>query len=140
MTTWPRPFFLIGGTDDETVNARRNHDEDESGETDLGVFSFARKTAQLLVPMAIIAGLFGMWLRSELLVVRTEFNTALSTHEKADLATLVTRAEYDAFMKLQDERYQRIQSEIVLQTRSIQKNTIFLERISQKLGISRPPE
>jgi hypothetical protein len=48
--------------------------------------------------------------------------------------------EYDAAMKLQDERYQRIQNEIVVQSRMINRNTILLERISQKLGIQRPPD
>jgi len=107
---------------------------------DLGVFAFAKKTAALLVPMAIIAGLFGMWLRAELLVVRQEFGAALAAHEKADLATLVSRAEYEAMMKLQDERYKRLHDEMSLQGRMINRNTILLERISQKLGIQRPPE
>jgi hypothetical protein len=138
MTTWPRPYFLLGGNEDETVNARNV--KDDENDDDLGVFAFARKTAVLLVPMAIIAGLFGMWLRAELLVVRNDFSMSLSSHEKTDLATLVSRVEYDAAMKLQDERYQRIQNEIVVQSRMINRNTILLERISQKLGIQRPPD
>jgi len=136
MTSWPRPFFLLGGAQDERVIARRDSDEDE----DLGIFAFARKTAVLLVPMAIIAGLFAMWLRAELLVVRREFSEALSTHEKTDLATLVSRTEFEATMKLQDERYQRLQTELALQNRMINRNTVLLERISQKLGIQRPPD
>ena len=140
MTTWPRPFFLVNGSEGETMSMKHDKADLYEEDGDLGVFAFAKKTAALLVPMAIIAGLFAMWLRAELLVVRQEFGTALSAHEKQDLATLVSRGEYEAMMKLQDERYQRLHSEMSLQGRMINRNTILLERISQKLGIQRPPE
>ena len=120
------------------VTSRHGHTETDVTEVgparpieDLGVFGFAQKTAILFIPMGIVASLFGLWLRSEIVTLRSEFKEALAAHALAD--NRVTRAEFESFRLTIEKQNEE-------QTKVIQKNTLFLERISQKLGISRPQE
>lgn len=123
------------------MTARRNSDDPiDVAVDDVGVFGFAKKTAALLVPMAIIAGLFGIWLRSELLIVRQEFAAALVAQDKIAKQEMVMRTEFETLKLLLNERYETQRRNDEEARRAIQKNTVYLERIGQKLGIQRPQE
>lgn len=109
-------------------------------ETDVGVFGFAKKTATLLVPMAIIAGLFAVWLRSELLIVRQEFAAALVAQDRIAKQEMVMRTEFETLKLLINERWEHQKKSDEMQQKAILTNTIYLERIGQKLGLSRNVE
>lgn len=124
------------------MNARRNNDHviDDDDIQDLGVFAFAKKSAMLLFPMSIVAGIFGLWLRSELLAVRQDFTTAIAIESRGIRNDMVSRTEFQLLKQLIDERWEQDTKNTEAQNRMIQKNTIYLERIGQKLGIQRPQE
>lgn len=107
---------------------------------DLGVFGFAKKTAALAIPMSLVAGIFGIWLRSELLVIRQDFTNAIVLHERQEQTERISRQEFEAFRKYVEERFQTLREQNDDQNKNIQRNTILLERISQRLGVPRPAE
>ncbi len=125
------------------MTARRSNDrvvEDDDDLRDFGVFAFARKSAQLLIPMSLVAAVFGLWLRSELLAVRQDFARSIVQETQAVRNDMVTRTEFVLLRQLMDERWATDQKSTEEQNRMIQRNTVYLERIGQKLGIQRPPE
>lgn len=124
------------------MNARRNSDHviDDDDIRDLGVFAFAKKSAMLLFPMSLVAGVFGLWLRSELMAVRQDFAMAIAAESRGIRNEMVSRTEFQLLRQLIDERWQADLKNTEEQNRMIQKNTVYLERIGQKLGIQRPAE
>lgn len=124
------------------MNARRNdsHLLDDEDIGDLGVFAFAKKSALLFVPMGIVATVFGLWLRSELLAVRQDLNTIIATEVRMVRTDMVPRTEFQAFKQIVDDRWITERRATEEQNRMIQRNTIYLERIGQKLSIQRPVE
>lgn len=112
-----------------------NSKRDDEG--DVGVFSFAKKSGVLLLPMGVVAGLFGLWLRSELASMKADFTQALIAHEHEARTERVGRSEYEMFRTLTEEKFKLLQHEQENQTKAILRNTVYLERIGQKLGITR---
>jgi len=109
-------------------------------EDDIGIFDFAKRTAVLFVPMAAIAGFFAFWMDAKIAGVREAIAGAISAHMEAEGKTYVTKTEFTLLKQILDERYAQDRKDAEAQFKNIQKNTLFLERISQKLGIQRPPE
>lgn len=125
------------------MTSRKGNEDDEEFNGlvgDIGIFLFAKKTAMLVVPMGIVASIFGLWLRSELLAVRQDFATTIASEMRTVRLEMVSRKEFDTLKALIDERHERQIHADSDQLRQIQKNTIYLERIGQKLGIARPPD
>lgn len=124
------------------MNVRRSNDHllDDEDIGDLGVFAFAKRSAVLLVPMGIVASVFGLWLRGELLSVRKDFSEAIVHETRMMRNEMISRSEFEDLKRRIDERWAQETRSAEEQNRMIQKNTVYLERIGQKLGIQRPVE
>lgn len=124
------------------MNVRRSNDRllDDEDIGDLGVFAFAKRSAVLLVPMGIVASVFGLWLRGELLSVRKDFSEAIVHETRMMRNEMISRSEFEDLKRRIDERWAQETRSAEEQNRMIQKNTVYLERIGQKLGIQRPVE
>lgn len=114
-------------------------DRNANGE-DIGVFSFAKKSAQLLIPLVIVMSVFGVWVNSRIGEVKDVTATAMELRIREANKLYVSREEFVSFVKLMDERNQRDRKDSEEQLRAIHRNTLFLERIGMKLGIERPKE
>jgi hypothetical protein len=111
--------------------------ERSSGFDTIGVGRFLKDIGILAVPMAFVASGFALYMNSKIADIKEIIHDAVAQHALTEKATLVSRVEWEAYQKMEELRWNQIQRDSEQNSSQIRRNTILLERISNKLGIQR---
>lgn len=116
---------------------RERVSENSRGFDGIGVGRFLKDIGLLALPMTFVASGFALYMNAKIGDIKEIVREAVQQHASTEKATLVSRVEYEAYQKLEELRWNQIKEANSEQTIQIRKNTILLERISNKLNIPR---
>jgi hypothetical protein len=112
------------------------------GRDDLGVFDFARKSGQLLVPMGIVAGVFGLYVNVRINEFEKNIAAAVEKHAASEDKLhdrFFGREEFALWAKMIEERHNSTKKDVEemqeMMNVQIHKNTELLEKLLARTGI-----
>ena len=120
------------------VSPRESESDTEAAFDHVGIGRFAKDIAVLSIPMGLVAAFFGLWMSAKMADFKEAIASAIDRYAQTQTEVhknFVTRPEWDAYMRLEEERHQQERKDNEEQNRLINKNNVLLERVAQKVGV-----